>query len=230
MRKQFYEPHPLAELMPTTDDSDYRRIRDDIRTHGQKTPIILFEGKILDGRTRYKACSELKIPPQITVFDGSTLDALNLVARHNLYRRHLDASQKAIVGSRLAERLCAEEGISAMEARRLAASVTNVSEEMVRKAGELPASGVKRILNGKTTVAHEHDKLVSKRDPFALQRRSVNDACAAIQRLVVDLEDDDPCGILHVAIELLNAAKSMRKRWDSVRERLESEADVKNRY
>ena len=227
MRKQFYEPHPLAELMPTTDDIDYRRIRDDIQTHGQKMPLILFEGKILDGRTRYKACLELNIPPQITVFDGSTLEAVNLVASHNFYRRHLSTSQKAIVGSRLARQIAEEEGLSKKESQRLAAAVVNVTEDMVSKADELPASGAKRILNGKTTVAHEHDKLVTKRDPFALQRRSVNDACAAIGRLVCDLtkEDGDPCNILGAAEDLLVRARAMRHRWDDARERLENDAE-----
>ena len=90
--------HEFAEIFPMMSGKEFKELKEDIKQYGQQEPIILFEGKILDGRNRYNACEELGIKPKLKEYDGK--DALQYVMSTNLKRRHLTDSQKAIVGRR----------------------------------------------------------------------------------------------------------------------------------
>lgn len=75
--------------------AEYAELREDIKQHGLLEPITLCEGKILDGRHRYRACQQLGIKPKFRQFrNGSALD---YVVSLNLKRRHLTASQRAMI-------------------------------------------------------------------------------------------------------------------------------------
>jgi hypothetical protein len=89
--------HKLAEGFPLMSDLEYDALREDIRRNGQKEPILLFEGKILDGRNRYRACLDLKIEPKIEDFKGTAEEAEKFSVSANLMRRHLSKSQKAMI-------------------------------------------------------------------------------------------------------------------------------------
>jgi hypothetical protein len=40
---------------------EFEALNMDIATHGQRKSICLYEGRILDGRNRYRACLDLKV-------------------------------------------------------------------------------------------------------------------------------------------------------------------------
>jgi hypothetical protein len=88
------EPHMLAEQFPLLEGDDFKSFKRDIKMNGLKVPILLFQGKILDGRNRYRACRELGIEPTTENFEGSESEASLLVLALNLHRRHLSQSQK----------------------------------------------------------------------------------------------------------------------------------------
>ncbi len=52
--------HELANLLPMIDGNRFAELREDIRKNGVLEPIKLFEGRILDGRNRYKAGREVQ--------------------------------------------------------------------------------------------------------------------------------------------------------------------------
>lgn len=54
---------------------------------------MLLEGKILDGRHRYRACLETGVAPAFREYDGS--DPVAYVTAENAARRHLTESQLA---------------------------------------------------------------------------------------------------------------------------------------
>src|SRR5262249_38275842 len=91
------EFHPLADKFPPMTDTEYDALVADIRAHGQREPIVTYEGKILDGRNRYHACCELGLEPWTKRFEDvvSTNDSpAAFVVSVNIHRRHLTLEQK----------------------------------------------------------------------------------------------------------------------------------------
>jgi ParB-like chromosome segregation protein Spo0J len=82
-------PHPICLLMPPADEDELQNLTDDIRAHGLLDPIVLFEGRILDGRNRAAACESAGVAPRYVEFEGPREEALMFVVSHNLKRRHL---------------------------------------------------------------------------------------------------------------------------------------------
>jgi hypothetical protein len=131
-----YEFHDLANIFPMLADDEANALAHDIREHGLREPIILFEDKILDGRNRYIACLDAGVEPQFTPFRGD--DPFSYVLSLNLKRRHLNESQRAMVAQKLAglERGQRQTGKFAdLTTQAEAASILNVSERSVRTAG-----------------------------------------------------------------------------------------------
>jgi len=89
--------HPIAELVPSMSSDQFSELRRDIREHGVRVPIVLFEGMVLDGRNRATAWYDIHgnwdLPS--TTFDGTPQDAVDFVRSHNITRRHLKPAQKA---------------------------------------------------------------------------------------------------------------------------------------
>jgi len=88
-----FEVHPLAELIPPMSDDEFTELRDDIRENGLREAVTLFEGKVLDGRHRARACEALGIEPKTRVYDGD--DPAEYVISLNLRRRHLTVGQRS---------------------------------------------------------------------------------------------------------------------------------------
>jgi len=103
--KQF---HPVADLFPLLRGEAFRALVADIQNNGLLEPIIEdAEGRILDGRNRYLACLQAGVDPRFVPWQGQGSPAA-LALSHNLHRRHLKESQRALVAARLA-RLFEEE-------------------------------------------------------------------------------------------------------------------------
>jgi hypothetical protein len=92
--------HPLAEIFPLIEGEEFDALCGDIRKHGLREPITIFENRILDGRNRYRACQALGIEPAYKTYVGS--DPVSFVISLNLNRRHLNESQRALVAAKLA--------------------------------------------------------------------------------------------------------------------------------
>jgi hypothetical protein len=87
-------------IFPEAKSDDYNLLRDDIRDNGydKSQPIILYEGEIIDGWNRQKACDELGVKATYDTFKGTDSDALNLVMRTNK-RRNLNKGQWACIAA-----------------------------------------------------------------------------------------------------------------------------------
>jgi hypothetical protein len=90
-----YPLHPLCTLFPRLEGAEFESLREDIKANGQREPIILHDGMVLDGGNRYRACIEAGIEPQVMKFGGG--DVVAYVLSANLHRRHLSAGQNAAI-------------------------------------------------------------------------------------------------------------------------------------
>lgn len=100
--------HPFAELFPLLEGASFDALVADIKEHGQREKIALWNGEILDGRNRWRACRAAGVVPQCAEFQGTETEALSLVLSLNLHRRHLNESQRAMVAVEV-EKLFAKE-------------------------------------------------------------------------------------------------------------------------
>ena len=89
------DSHPIADLLPLMHGHEYQALVDDIRQHGLRHPILVYDGQILDGRNRYRACLDAGVEPETTTFEGTHREAMQVARSENIPRRHLDAAQRA---------------------------------------------------------------------------------------------------------------------------------------
>jgi len=86
------EVHDLAKLIPEMSAQEYAELRDDIKEKGQLEPIVLYAGKILDGRHRERACRELGLPRDIEAYKGT--DPAGFIISKNIKRRQLHLTKQ----------------------------------------------------------------------------------------------------------------------------------------
>lgn len=93
--------HPIAGLFPLLAPTELNELAESIQRSGQRDDIVLFEGLILDGRNRFRACEIAKVKPRTRVFDPKTdgPSPLRFVLDLNLSRRHLTTSQRAAIAA-----------------------------------------------------------------------------------------------------------------------------------
>lgn len=88
--------HSACLLFPPLGKDELQSLADDIRERGLLNPIIIYEGQILDGRNRLLACELAGVKPEFKKWDGNG-SPLSWAISANLIRRHLTASQRAVI-------------------------------------------------------------------------------------------------------------------------------------
>jgi hypothetical protein len=94
------EAHEYANLFPMLPDAELQELANDIKAHGLQVPVTTYQGKILDGRNRWRACEIAGVGPATAEYIGD--DPLAFVVSGNLYRRHLSESQRGMVAAKMA--------------------------------------------------------------------------------------------------------------------------------
>lgn len=92
--------HSLADLFPLIEGKEFDELVSSIRENGLREPIVLFEGAILDGRNRYRACKAAGIEAMTEDFSGG--DPIRFVIDKNINRRHLTIGQRAMIAAQFA--------------------------------------------------------------------------------------------------------------------------------
>ncbi len=88
--------HAACKLFPRLSDTELRELAEDIQSNGLQNPIVLLDGKVLDGQNRLAACKLVGVEPRFVQWQGEG-SPLYWVVSQNLMRRHLTASQRAAV-------------------------------------------------------------------------------------------------------------------------------------
>ena len=158
------EFHEYANLFPMMGEAELDQLAESIRQHGQQFPVVIYEGKILDGRNRYRACVKLGREPETVDYAGA--DPLAFAVACNLDRRHLSDSQRALIGAELArlrhgtKRYNLETSIEVSRSERktidAAAAEMKVSSASIDRAKKIKRNGVPELVaavyDGQVTV------------------------------------------------------------------------------
>lgn len=100
------EHHPIANIWPMMGEEQYKELKSDIEQNGCINKIWLYEGKILDGRNRYKACQELNQHVSFLEYKGD--EPIQFAISLNMHRRHLTSAQKAALAVKIEPMFAAE--------------------------------------------------------------------------------------------------------------------------
>lgn len=141
-----YAPHPAADMFPLMDTDRFEELKADIATHGLYEAIVLCDGQILDGRHRYRACTETGVEPRFRTYSG---DPYAFVWSANGARRDIVDERKAVIKT-----LCEQhsEEWQAMQARIAA----DANASRAEKARQQHAVSTPR--RGEIMVADQFDR------------------------------------------------------------------------
>lgn len=90
--------HQLIARLPLMRGDAYQRLKEDITLNGQRDAIVTYQGQILDGRNRYRACCDIGIAPKTQEWDGKG-DLLTFVLSGSAHRLHQSESLRAITAA-----------------------------------------------------------------------------------------------------------------------------------
>lgn len=168
-----YRIHPYAEIFPVFSDAEFEALLSDIGAHGLREPILLFEGKVLDGVHRLRACTQLNIEPRVRNYTGK--DPLSIAISENLKRRHLNESQRAMIAARLVtmrnggDRRSSSANLRTEKSASEAAKELNVSPRSVVTAKavlrDAPKQEIKAVESGKKTLHKVAEETKKKKEP-----------------------------------------------------------------
>ena len=99
--------HEVANLFPAMSADEYAELLSDIRANGLHEALWTYQGALIDGRHRYRACQELGIEPTTREWDGRG-SLVTFVVGLNLHRRHLTSSQRAMLALEVEKLFAAE--------------------------------------------------------------------------------------------------------------------------
>lgn len=164
--------HPYADIFPILDGMARDEFVEDIRINGLRDPIVILDGRIIDGRNRYLALVDLAkggemlgpgwdrragkplsiedLAPDMKWFrsyrddDG---DPLDFIISKNLKRRQLDDNQRAMAAARLAtmRRGSNQHSPIGETSQANAAKILNVSKRAVERATVVQKQGAPQL-------------------------------------------------------------------------------------
>jgi len=222
------QAHPLADLFPLMTPEDLAALVADIREHGLRVPIVVYQDQVLDGRNRLAACIAAGVGPRFQVFEGTSDEALAFVLSMNLTRRHLTTAQRAALAVRLlpfeetraharrAEAAHHRQDFAGGEGRAIevAGSRAGVSSETVRQAARIADHApevLEAMTSGVVATMPEAQRLAAvpeARRPRVLEHLrehggKVNDALSALRADPVPVVKIEPRVIEAPGVRLL---------------------------
>ena len=182
------EKHPL-NFFPEMNKEYSGKLEADIKANGfdKNYPIILYEGKILDGWNRYNACKRLGIEPPYQTFQSDKLDALKYVLRSN-NRRDLTSSQRAAIAAEADEMVKAiQQQIEVERRRKQAETLTNThagvsDKKLTQTKPERSSQKIADTFNTNRTYITEAQKLRTENPEIFEQIKSGQKTISEVQK------------------------------------------------
>lgn len=146
--------HALANLFPLLEGREFDDLVADIKTNGLHEPIWIYQGEILDGRNRYRACVAGGVEVHTREYMGDSPVAF--VWSLNGTRRQLNKSQLAMIAVKMLEPLKAE--AKKRQGARTDLNIPTVPEgsgesgEAVAQAAALVGLGATSVYQAKAVI------------------------------------------------------------------------------
>ncbi len=153
------EAHPLASILPMASDEEIQSIGRDIAQRGyrQDRPIMLLDGKILDGRNRRVAVIAARDIEKryetayVADYDNEAGSPLDYVLSENVNRRHLSTSQRALVAANVNAWAVGmnqhTEGSENLPTQKAVAGRFRISDRMIRSADAIRKRGHDELMS-----------------------------------------------------------------------------------
>ncbi|WP_415157512.1 MT-A70 family methyltransferase [Maritalea sp.] len=156
------QPHPYADMFPYMVGADRTEFVSDIRQNGLQEQIILLDGKILDGRNRYRALKDIGEYGVRHFIDfemhcklaNISPDPLQFVLSKNLHRRQLTESQRAMVAAALANMT------SGRNAQSKSANLQTLPQTSVKEAAKQLNVSARSVADAKKVMAEAAPEVV----------------------------------------------------------------------
>ena len=136
-----YPIHDVANIFPEMGAAEFNALCADIAANGLREAPWLYQGAVIDGRHRIRACEKLGIPCPTRVYSGD--DPVSFVVSLNLHRRHLSESQRQLVAAKLAT---AEHGGDRKQGANVRLEVTHAKAAELLNVSERGVDSAKRVL------------------------------------------------------------------------------------
>jgi hypothetical protein len=202
--------HPLADMFPLMEGAEFDALVADINENGVQQKIVLYQGKILDGRNRYRGMLTLEYTDEFIKADCKPLhevlgydkasdvpkdEARKWVISANIHRRHLTAEQKRDLILKCADWSKSDRAIAAemktnkntVSRLRKKAEKATVSIETVGEAEATVPIGTVEKRVGKDGKARKQPAK-EKRKPKAKREEADKAECVALWQKVQQAE------------------------------------------
>lgn len=187
--------HPAADLLPWMGDDEYEALKADARVRGWQEPVVAvrLEGGLwlLDGRNRLCASVEIGKDVHVRVLP-EVPDPIGYVLSGNAKRRHLSASQLAMVGARAVE-------MYADQAR-----------QRQREAGEANLAEYNGLVSVPGTLTSDDD--AGKAAASAARDVGVSEAYVEKAKRILDTDPDLAQQVADGQLSVKQAASTITKR------------------
>jgi hypothetical protein len=145
-----YEQHPLSAAFPAMSDEELQNLKGSIDVIGVQNPIVIYEGKIIDGWHRYKVATELGLPcPAVHLAED--IDPQDFVLANNKARRHLTIGQIAMAYTKVYQWYPAgkpnSKGVPStpLKTKQELAKLSGTSESSIAQAKSVLKNGAKPV-------------------------------------------------------------------------------------
>lgn len=146
----------ISAASPDMNDTDMQALKDSIAKIGQQVPILIYQGRVIDGRKRLAACEALGISPIMTMLADDAAPGEYALAL-NILRTHYTASQRAAFAERIVNATRADgarirDGVSGCNStqvvsRRQAAEMFGVAKHSVARARRIKKAAAPEVMD-----------------------------------------------------------------------------------
>jgi ParB-like chromosome segregation protein Spo0J len=141
-----------AAKFPPINDEDFAKLVADIKANGLHFPIVTYQGKVLDGNNRYRACVQAKVEPKFVPFKGDNAAAQALVISANIHRRHLSRDDRNGIIATLLKADPGKSNRQIAEQTKADHKTVGIVRDQMEATGEIPQLDSTTGKDGKTRM------------------------------------------------------------------------------